>query len=706
MRIFKHHWAGLLPGFALWNQLSPKVRKLLLNPKSDVPRPHDLKDLWPECSELIAQGWLVHDSGKKYKFGGPKGKELHQCLFHMHRQMLFKVSKERGHDQFLEYLRSLLYIREYEPWRRVMGSRGFPTEWGWIGSFLNAPDRHAWERRLNPSQPEEPKLPGSFTQEEPQKPTIPYYLENPEVQRLAGEIITLAKDSPEPLPMEALERFLPAGPELLSEAFMACVRYTLLFPGMDSDLRALFWIWPNLGRRLHSSPVTVPVPVEAVEVDTGWSFLADCTLVLAKAATAPLPVRKNSYPPEIFANVLKELTQGLRQPSQELPAMVTLPDPQRRIELAVLWLEWAKWLRSKGGPTEVLELTEAGRQALNLPLLERWRAMLEISRRHVGLPLRDYFYGPVKFLFQPAIAFGYRGPYWFRRMGDSPDSVAGPEWVAKVFSMPEPGKFYRLEDWLKYVSREHPPADWQLCEAVGMDRVRAVESDADAEHPLQVVLQEFFFRRLLPLGLARLGKDSEGKACFAITENAGFYLHGTGELHLPRQEQEGGKVVLQPDFEILFLGTNPDAYAGLMPYAEGIGLPPGRVFRLTKDSILRAVERGETAGQILDAIGRWLDRPMPANVREQILGWVQSCRVVKVQQALLLFVPDQDTALLVKKSLGDACKEIAPGLLALHETKLPPDKLRKWKKQGIFVQELSGTTSHGQDTHGQDVEPE
>ncbi len=106
-------------------------------------------------------------------------------------------------------------------------------------------------------------------------------------------------------------------------------------------------------------------------------------------------------------------------------------------------------------------------------------------------------------------------------------------------------------------------------------------------------------------------------------------------------------MIVQPNFDLTFLGESPAAEAEIARFAERRGRGLGALFRITKKSIFAAAAAGLTAENALDVLDRFCTQAAPANVRREIQGWFAQCRKVTFESAILIRCPDRETALKV-----------------------------------------------------------
>jgi hypothetical protein len=134
--------------------------------------------------------------------------------------------------------------------------------------------------------------------------------------------------------------------------------------------------------------------------------------------------------------------------------------------------------------------------------------------------------------------------------------------------------------------------------------------------------------------LSTVGLDVHSERTLAyLRGRPGFRMRDGGRvlLGLPRDglpdrdEEEAGaasELVVQPNFEIVFLSPSAAAEAVLGRFCERVGREVGVLFRLTRQSLLRAAAAGLETEQVLATLTQGSRNPLPPNVEHEIRGWM------------------------------------------------------------------------------------
>ena len=171
---------------------------------------------------------------------------------------------------------------------------------------------------------------------------------------------------------------------------------------------------------------------------------------------------------------------------------------------------------------------------------------------------------------------------------------------------------------------------------------------------------------------------------------AGRVLLGLDDSDLLAAEEAAaptGGVIVQPNFDVVFLGPAPQAQAVVGAFAERTG-PPGGVgtlFKITKKSVVRAAANGRDAQQITQDLQGITDKPVPDNVLREITHWAGAVRHVSTRFATLIEAPDADTARRVKGALGKKAELAGETTLVLTTKTLSSAMRERLKKDGLFV---------------------
>ncbi len=109
------------------------------------------------------------------------------------------------------------------------------------------------------------------------------------------------------------------------------------------------------------------------------------------------------------------------------------------------------------------------------------------------------------------------------------------------------------------------------------------------------------------------------------------------EGKIPELKRE--KPLVKPDFEVLLpLNAEQEALFFLETVAEPVSAQGFYIYRITRESILGAMEKGTKAKEILRQLGSW--GPVPENIRENILRWGARFSKIRLRFGIILEVED------------------------------------------------------------------
>jgi hypothetical protein len=485
---------------------------------------------------------------------------------------------------------------------------------------------------------------------------------------------------PAPLPLRELTaRFADVDRATLASALEAALRCLLLFAGVrDPELEPVVGAWPEVAARLGQPVPPPPAPVEAAEsFEAAWT-MEDMTTVLVAASAAP--VRLRAADGAVFARA-SEAIQARLVPLPGWVAELVDLEPDDRVEGAAAELQARQLVLRMGGGRGAgelrLEATPAGVKWLALSGRERLASLLDPLRASTERNPR-YGYGAT------------RGSEFF------PVTLSGPvrdkgldlrAGLTRAF-LSLPAGFVPVAPFLEHARRAANP----LLDAVRAGKVPfdiywggRTPRRRDWERIWGELVGAFLVYRLAALGGARLGRTAEGVPCFALTE-AGRYLLGAAEGFEYGHAGEG-EVVVQPNFEVVFLAPAPRVEAQLARFAERVGAGVGVLFRLTRASIHAAAEAGMSEAQVVEALRAAAPRGIPANVARQLRDWFSGVRLVRMRPAILLECPDAETAARVRGAAGKQVVRITDTVLELPgaEAKDRAALLKKLRAAGVFV---------------------
>lgn len=521
---------------------------------------------------------------------------------------------------------------------------------------------------------------------------------------------------PDPVPFAELpDRFKDLSLPQLSGAMYAGMRYLLLFPAMRfGDMTPTLTLWPTISKRLHRAASAFPASVKPKETFRGAFLMEDMTTTLIAASSEPLRLRSSDN--HLFAKTRQQLESDVGT----LPDWVASIDgcsESCRVDMALVFLERLGFVQTKRDRIRKLhvEPTAHSEAWLGLSGKEQLKHILDSlngdasskqakrGRFEIGfdddtdedalyaLSLGDDHEGYVA-SFQP-----YRGT---SRLGLVP---LGVQWeieksrdldLAKLLidayrALPD-HEFVGLGAFIEYGAVQANP----LIKRVHEGRPVKLTSGWPAHEPTEEELEGFWARslvdflrlRLLPLGCVGIGlTGNDGARCISLTD-VGRYLFKLSKDFAYDDGQDGqAQVVIQPNFDVVFLSPAPLAEAAFARFSERRGRGAGALFSITRKSIIKAASCGMTSDRVLDTLRKTSTKTTPPNVAHEIKNWFDQCKRVTARTAILIHCQDSEAAQRVIALGGKKIKPISETVLELTDRKFKSTLFRKLKDVGVFV---------------------
>jgi hypothetical protein len=688
VKLHELEWREVLDALPRWEALSPDGRRAFLRIKPGQPFARAY--LGAAAGELEAAGLLVAPTGRGTLYGLDAA--LRPLLVALRAAQRLHPLHGDGGTLPVEYVQEQLTAAEAHgigapgrgyalPNDRLLAAEAASSV-AWVRGFLAAgtqPEMVRWERGRLAAQ-EHPRL------------VFPL---------VAGALRALVQAlAPHRggVPLRALPGLLPAvDPATRGRALAAGLRYLLVFVSIGGDAEAVVGLLPAVTARLAGAP-SPPGPVEAREPFAAPFRVGDVTALLVEAATEPIAVRASDH--SLYVRAQRAIAARLASVPPWVERFAATGFSAARDEdeyeddsVKLARVEWAAHfatvlrlakLRSAGDRLALAPTTE-GRAWLNRGEGEHLKEVLAGLR---ALPQRTpgAYGGSEKLDF-----FGV--PLAFQVDEKKLDLRAA---LSAAFLSAPPEALVSVAAFVRFQAQERnpflgPDGPTMHVRAWWNSLPRTVEGWEAAWGNL---LLGFLARRLVPLGCATLARAGDGLA-FGLTD-AGRYLLGAADDFTLAPAAAGGEVVVQPDFEIVFLAPAPRAEAELGRVAERAGAGVGALFRLTRASVLRAAEQGMSVDQVLGTLESVSRSGVPANVTRQVRDWMQSVRTVRIAPAVLVECPDPETAGRVRALCGASVMEVTPTLLRLEaDAKARAALVKRLRERGIFVAAADGEAAAG-----------
>jgi hypothetical protein len=661
MQILEIDWQQFLEDLPAFQRL-PREARLLFLERVRQGQPVTNAELGEHGEALLGSGFLVGGVKGKNAWVPPRYRAFCRVMRSLHRRRIFDAPSRQA---FHQYLAEHFTSRERGAFCRLPG--GFYGEWDlysrvttveWVRSFLAAKDG-SWEKTyLDDSGQQKFLLTGVLGA----------------AQQLVGKL--LSPLSPVPL-VELRGLCSEVGPDLLPASLVAAMRYLLVFPSLRGDnLEPVLGLWPRITERLFRGASKRPRPTTPHQVLHTPFLMDDVATILAVCAAEPLRIRRNDS--GIFARTENEIAEAIGK----------LPDwaekgaqaaQSGRVSQALALSKSNRFLERKGeaGQDLHLEITALGRQWLGQPAKQRLRALVDRLLDTSGRDSEEFYYYDDSF---PLLPYSFGIP----PAGRDADMRSS---VLACFSEVDADTFVSLQEFLAYHrERNNPLLSPGRKQHYGMvlagGRYVSTRDPEELEAAWSNLLAAFLRLRLLPLGAAKLGLQDEGALSFALTEVGRYLVGAQKDFDL---EQSSARVVVQPNFDVVFLAPAPRAESEIGRFAERTGRHIGTLFRITRRSILAAAAAGLAPDDVLGTLRQCCSTELPPNVEREISGWCAQCRRASLRRTMLIDCQDAETAVRVLGVVGPKATRLSETIIELLDSKAHTALARKLREVGVFI---------------------
>ena len=399
--------------------------------------------------------------------------------------------------------------------------------------------------------------------------------------------------------------------------------------------------------------------------------------MLSAVAASPVRVRANDF--AVFARTRAEIETRL----VALPPWSADIYPSERVDTAAGHLRVRGFVRLRdldGNPH--LFPMPAGTEWLALSPHDRLAAILEPLRQSKEVNPRNAYDASDTIGFFP-----YTLPYF-----EAPKSLRLRDNLTHLL-LDVAQEFIPITEFMEYAARsENPFLALPPNEIVrysggyyGMDG----DPREFYRETWRSMLFQFLQVRLAGLGGASIGVSDKGDVCFALTD-IGRYLLGTASS-FEYGSNDAADIVVQPNFDVVFMGAAPSIEAEIARFAERVGRAPGHAFRLTRASVLQAAEAGVAVADVIGALTRASSKPIPKNVQREIAGWMSAVRRATMRKTELLEVADEESAARIVALLGDKVRQITPTVFELPPMKTSARNamVKKLRAGGVFLADVT-----------------
>jgi len=581
MRLFPTDWQGFLDALASWGELTIPARKAFLDgiaPGLSLEPAH----ADPAVEELCDARFLQEQGATGRFTMGETYVPFHQVMKSLERFPLFEAP---GLATLCSYL-----AEHYSPPERshlhetlallpndLPRIAGLVSSVEWLQNGLSRPPRPGEEREL----------------------------------ATARAMLVFFTEQRDRIALRDVEEYFAgtSRTDICDGLRQGCQRAVFFLGLRRTDLEPLVGIWPAAARRLRRlSVVLAPEPVSAVSTFFHPFLIEDMTSILLAALLQPIPLRRGDDKP--FSRFVEETGDMLLTLPEWLEETIGL-SLESRVGLALQACRITGLLLSTDAANGSAPLAPSPecRAWIKRPLADRRRV---VAAQMAGVQGR-----------QPRL-FDLLEEEWTTADG-ARESIL--PWIEQAFSFVPVTGFVRFDDFAEYQAAIGSPL---AASGFGpaADEAGAVASGVATEEAMEELWKSFLGiflgRCLLSLGGAEAGVTTEGKSCFRMTD-MGRTLLGIPRDGIPDPDlalAPNAELVVQPNFEVVFLAPSPGAEAELGRFCERIGRDVGVLFRITRASVQRAARAGLAAEQVLELLARGSKSPLPSNIVHEVRGWM------------------------------------------------------------------------------------
>jgi Helicase conserved C-terminal domain len=532
---------------------------------------------------------------------------------------------------------------------------------------------------------------------------------------LAGRVIEEVRKAAGPVPIVELAARVKGDAGDVREAIDRLVGYFALIEDFDPATLAIVVDLPAGAREAmdQAGRPRVRPPLEKVDAPKdvgpeGGFSVHDLRALLLEIASEPPRLRQDK------AFFQKEVDRFLAA-LDPMPKWLTesldwsIGD---RIEDAHTWARLMTLVtESADGKATRLGLSDKGERWLASPLEDQYASLFDQLRgkpragaldhlryldddRYNGYGYDAVGFTDVRFLGDNVVAVKKKGTSGYYVDPKPEDIQALRESFYRGLSALEVGAYYRVDRLVESIcfGDSNPLLVGQAQEEVIVARNgRRVPPLAEQREEVgRIALRVFIGERLIPLGCLRVAVDAEGKLCAARMPRLDAYfgrkVAAADLAGLPGGES---KVIVQPDFSVVIIGTSPAPAAALAPICERSTKGSGHgamVLKLTRESVVKAVANGLKPEEVVARLKQHASNDVPANVLREVEGWSGWVRRVSFGSMAVLRCPDAETADRVMGALKRGTERINETIVAVDGAKLAPADRAKLKEQGVIVQ--------------------
>ncbi|MBI5433177.1 MAG: helicase-associated domain-containing protein [Planctomycetes bacterium] len=683
MKLLDKNWIDFVRRVAHWSSLRPRSRDALRSMKTGEKQTRDV--FGADFDRLLETRFLEPTAKGDAARPHPEAHSFLRALRAFHRVPVLRDPRDetlRAYlgEHFNDTQRLGLVANKPHAWYGADPLvRIRITSQAHLRGFLDAADPQRWER--------DRRVPANLGGDEADRPSLGSKGAIDAARRILREAISAGA----PIPFTELPQRL-AGVEPIDweNGLHACLRFCLLFADVDADGVPIVGIWPPLAKRLNRGTTLEVAAVDARTKHGGIVRLEDLSALLVALSEAPARLKANEH--EVFARDFERLGEALDDSvgAMELASGIAFESRPARVERALnVGLARAWFARTRDDGKNVVSVTDAGRRWLGADSDERVRGLLgplriaeTIDARHArGLRANLGYADCLHWLLPDEFLHS-----------TSQDGESSREAFLRAWRELDRDGFFEIGRWLEHAAATMNPL---LHAENGRDALEFLPWEL--RHRSEDELERTWFRMLAsaiadwmwPFGGIELAVGEQGRTCMRLTP-IGRYLIGAGErIEHDVSPVAAGRVIVQPNFEVVFLAPSSAAEAVIARFCTRRGRGVGTLFEITRDACRVASAAGMSADQALEELTRVSARAIPQNVAHEVRAWFGSIVRVQMSNVEIVRCPDAATARRVASAAGGKVRALTDTVLELLDGSQRSVLDRALRKQGIFVDRQS-----------------
>ncbi len=443
----------------------------------------------------------------------------------------------------------------------------------------------------------------------------------------------------------------------IARAIYAPLAAGVLFASLDSEYTPRIGLWPEIVERRQRPPAQPPQEVR-VEESFGLALMVEDLATFLRTCAAR-PPRRKADGRALYVRDRRIIADKLAPTPEWLPEVLR-PSAEERVEHARLTAHYHDFTTSvpeTAASSRHCHCSDRGRQWLGSGPEERLRSLAD--------PVRQHF---------------KKGGSVFVGSTTSTNEIAA---TVEALSGLELLAFVPLNDFLTFHALEKNPLSDSNSLHPGWGHY-SLPSESEIEDLWRKALLYTLDQLLAPIGGIRWGLVGS-TLCFAITEVGRYILGLADSFNL--DHDHAAQVVVQPNFEIVFLSPSPYSAALLAPIARRRGNEQvGTIFEITRSSVLDAAASGMESQEILRLLEDASTHDLPTNVRQQIKTWCAQLRRVRQRYLTIIECPDRQTARRVLEVLGRTARPLTETMIELKRETLTQSQRNKLAEAGLNLE--------------------